>query len=183
MYNQNKILHTNGMIILLLVCIFLGINLRVYLNFDKMQSVIQVILPFNLTFITLRLNLINKTLFYKINKSKDKQIVLPNSKKTAKREFKKISIYSLNYSIILGSSNDCVKGLYISQLIEYATNFILNTNKFVEIEHLNKLIMPNFKDTSTKLVLNIVVRKGIIDIIKNVFSKKAKKENEVEYAN
>ncbi len=172
------------MITLLLVCIFFGINVRLYFNFDKMQSVVQIILPFNLTLVTLRLNLFNKTLFYKINKRKDKQIILQKSKKKAKRQFQKITIHSLSYSLILGSSDDCLRGLYLSNIIDFATNFIKSDmNKYLVIENLNKVVMPDFKDTSSKLVLNIVVKKGIIDIIKNVFAKKVKENNEVKYAN
>lgn len=172
------------MITLLLVCVFFGINVRLYFNFDKMQSVVQIILPFNLTLVTLRLNLFNKTLFYKINKKKDKQIILQKTNKKDKRQFHKITIHSLNYSLILGSSDDCLRGLYLSNFIDFVTNFIKSDmNKYLVIENLNKVVMPDFKDTSSKLILNLVVKKGIIDIIKNIFAKKVKENNEVKYAN
>lgn len=172
------------MIIILLVCIFFGINVRAYFNFEKMQCVVQVILPGNLHLFSFRLNLYNKTIFYKINSGRDKQINLIKSEKKAKKQFKKITIHSVSYSLIVGSSEDCVKGLYISKIVGYFTALIANiSEKYVEIEHLDSFVLPDFKDNNSSLVLNVVIKKGIIDIIKNIFAKKVKKKYEVSYAN
>ena len=107
------------MITLLLVCIFFGINVRVYLNFQNMQAVAEVILPFNLSVISLRLNLHNQTLYYNINKGKVRQISINKSDNKAKKQFKPIRIDKVSYSLVVGSNDDCLKGLYISNIIDY----------------------------------------------------------------
>lgn len=172
------------MITILLVCIFFGINVRVYFNFEKMQCVAQVILPGNLHLISFRLNLFNKTLFYKINGGKDKQIIIKKSDKKAKKQFKKITIHSVSYSLVVGSSEDCVKGLYISKVVGYITAMVANLSEnYIEIEHYDSFVLPDFRDNNSTLVLNVVIKKGIIDIIKNIFARRVKKEYEVSYAN
>ena len=75
------------MITILLVCIFFGINARVYLNFDNMNATLEVILPLNLTVISVRFNLHNKTLYYNINKGKVRQINIKNNKRKNKKQY------------------------------------------------------------------------------------------------
>ena len=105
------------MITILLVCIFFGINARVYLNFDNMNATLEVILPLNLTVISVRFNLHNKTLYYNINKGKVRQINIKNNKRKNKKQLHKIRIEKFSYSMILGSNQDCVKGLYMALFV------------------------------------------------------------------
>ena len=75
------------------------------------------------------------------------------------------------------------KELYIANVVDYVSNFIKVISKnYIEIDKLEKFIIPNFKDDETKFVMNIIINKGIIDIIKNLFAKK-QKNGEVKYAN
>ncbi len=172
------------MITLLLVCIFFGINVRVYLNFQNMQAVAEVILPFNLSVISLRLNLHNQTLYYNINKGKVRQISINKSDNKAKKQFKPIRIDKVSYSLVVGSNDDCLKGLYISNIIDYLSGIIADfSKKYIQINKLEKVVIPNFNINETKLVVNVVIGKGIIDIIKNIFAKKEKNNYEVKYAN
>lgn len=171
------------MITLLLVCIFFGVNARAYLNIDRMQLVVEIILPLNIRVISVRLNLHNKTLFYNINGGKVRQIAIKSNKNKAKKQFTKIRVNKISYSLIIGSNDDCLKGLYIANIVDYVSNFIKVISKnYIEIDKLEKFIIPNFKDDETKFVMNIIINKGIIDIIKNLFAKK-QKNGEVKYAN
>lgn len=171
------------MITLLLVCIFFGINVRGYIDLNKMQVVVEVILPLNLSVLSLRINLFNQTLFYNINGGKVRQISISSENKK-KKQFTKIRIDKLSYVLIVGSNDDCVKGLYISNIIDYISSVLLNiSDKYIEIDKFDKFILPDFDYNKTKLIVNIVVKKGIIDIIKNIFAKKERKNYEVKYAN
>lgn len=172
------------MITILLVCIFFGINARVYLNFDNMNATLEVILPLNLTVISVRFNLHNKTLYYNINKGKVRQINIKNNKRKNKKQLHKIRIEKFSYSMILGSNQDCVKGLYMANAIDYLSELFFNiSKKYLEINEFDKFIIPNFKDDTSKIVVNIVISKGILDIIKNIFAKSEKRKYEVKYAN
>ena len=113
---------------------FFGINARVYLNFDNMNATLEVILPLNLTVISVRFNLHNKTLYYNINKGKVRQINIKNNKRKNKKQFHKIRIQKFSYSMILGSNQDCVKGLYMANAIDYLSELFFNVSKkYLEI--------------------------------------------------
>lgn len=163
------ILHTNGMITLLLVCIFFGVNVRVYFDMDKMQCVASVILPLNINIVNFRISLASKRLFYKINNGKDRQIVLKQSK--SKKQFKpcQIRIENLNWTMSIGCNENCLNGVYLSGILGYlldmATNFV---NKYVTFSTFDKVILPNFQKNESMIMLNIVIKKGILDIIKSL---------------
>ncbi len=170
------------MITLLLVCIFFGVNIRICLDSDKMHGVLEIILPLNIYAIKLRLNLVNGRIFYNINGHKDREITIPQSKNKQSKQFKKIKIDRISYTLVVGSSEDCLTGLYLSNLVHYLSNILPNLlQNYVEIENFDKVIMPDFKGNNSKLIINIFISKGIIDIIKNIFAKK--KKEEVKYAN
>lgn len=173
------------MITLLLVCIFFGINVRIYVDFDKFECVVQVILPLNINAVTIRINLYNKNIFYKINNGKDRQLSLKNKNHKVTFDFQKIKIYSLQYNLMIGSKNDCLLGLYMSTLLGYTTDLIANLcDKYFAIQNLDKIIIPNFKSSSSKLLINIIVKQGIVDIIKSLLSMQIKNKSEVAvYAN
>lgn len=174
------LLHTNGMIILL-VCILFGINLRGYVDLHKMQCAIQLILPLNLT-LSLQINLHNKTLFYNINGGKVRRIAAKNNNKKSLNICKKIRIESVNYTLILGSADDCLKGLVLANFADYIVKLFADLSaKYVEIRHFEQTIIPDFNANSSKLMLNIRIKQGILDVISNLFNRETKKE--VNYAN
>lgn len=157
------------MVTMLLVCIFFGVNIRVYFDLSKIQCVISLILPMNINALNLRISFAGKRFFYKINNSKDRQIVLKKNKGKKNFFFKQIRLEKFNWTMSIGCNDNCLNGVYATAVVGYfldAVNIFLH--KYLSYNVYEKTIMPNFQKNNSISVLNIVIKKGILDIIKNL---------------